>query len=75
MAEQFRAFVVDKQGDDFTAGVRELALDDLPAGDVTIRVAYSCVNYKDGLAATPDGRVVRSYPMVPGIDLAGTVTE
>ncbi len=75
MTESFSAFVVNKTDDAFSAGVQQLSLADLPAGDVTVRVAYSCVNYKDGLASTPDGRVVRSYPMVPGVDLAGTVTE
>jgi len=52
-----------------------LAESDLPPGDVTIRVEWSSVNYKDGLAATPGGRVVRAFPMVPGVDLAGTVLE
>ena len=75
MAESFTAFVVNKTDDGFTAGVQELGFDGLPAGDVTVRVSYSSVNYKDGLACTPDGRVVRNYPMVPGVDLAGTVTE
>ncbi|HVC30607.1 MAG TPA: alcohol dehydrogenase catalytic domain-containing protein, partial [Steroidobacteraceae bacterium] len=75
MPESFKAFVVNKTDDGFTAGVQELTLDDLPAGDVTVRVSRSSVNYKDGLACTPDGRVVRGYPMVPGVDLAGTVTE
>jgi acrylyl-CoA reductase (NADPH) len=75
VAETFRAFIVNKIGDEFSAGVQQLSLADLPAGEVTVRVAYSCVNYKDGLAATPDGRVVRGYPMVPGVDLAGTVTD
>ncbi len=75
VAETFRAFIVSKSENDFSAGVQQISLADLPQGEVTVRVAYSCVNYKDGLAATPDGRVVRSYPMVPGVDLAGTVTE
>lgn len=75
MPEKFRAFVVDKPGDDFSAEFRELTLDDLPAGDLTVRVAYSSVNYKDGLASIPNGRVVTKYPMVPGIDIAGTVTQ
>ncbi len=48
---------------------------DLPAGDVTVAVQYSTLNYKDGLAITGTGPVVRSWPMVPGIDFAGTVTE
>jgi acrylyl-CoA reductase (NADPH) len=73
--EQFRAFVVNKTEEAFTREVRELKLADLPAGDVTIRVHASSVNYKDGLASTPNGRIVRSYPFVPGIDLAGTVAE
>lgn len=47
----------------------------MPVGDVLIRVAYSSVNYKDGLASTPNGKIVKSYPFVPGIDLAGTVVE
>lgn len=48
---------------------------DLPAGDVTVAVSHSTVNYKDGLAVTGRAPVVRSYPMVPGIDFAGTVVE
>ena len=75
MAETFRAFVVNKTDDSFTAGLQEISLDDLPAGDVTVRVAYSSINYKDGLASIPNGRVVTKYPMVPGVDLAGTVTS
>src|SRR4029078_1548865 len=46
----------------------------LPEGDVTIAVEYSGVNYKDALAITPKGGVARSYPLIPGIDVAGTVT-
>ncbi|MCC7364511.1 MAG: oxidoreductase [Dehalococcoidia bacterium] len=71
----YRAFVVNKDGDNFTAGTTTLSESDLPQGDVTIRVEWSSVNYKDGLACTPNGRVVRGYPMVPGVDLAGVVTE
>ncbi len=72
---EFEALVVDRKGEDFYVGVKNLALRDLPDGDVTIRVAYSSVNYKDGLAAIPDGNIVKSYPFVPGIDLAGTVAS
>lgn len=71
----YRAFVVDKRGDDFIAEVRTLDESSLPPGDVTIRVQWSSVNYKDGLASIPNGRVVRTYPMVPGVDLAGVVME
>jgi acrylyl-CoA reductase (NADPH) len=70
----FRAFVVDKpHGGAFSRGVRDFATADLPPGDVTIRVEWSSVNFKDGLAAREDGRVARSYPLIPGIDLAGVV--
>jgi acrylyl-CoA reductase (NADPH) len=75
MAATFRAFVVNKTNDGFTAGFQELTQADLPAGEVLVRVAYSSVNYKDGLASIPDGKIVRTYPFVPGIDLAGTVVE
>lgn len=64
-----------RQADDgtITTSVETLTLEDLPPGDVTIRVEYSSVNYKDALAVTPKGGVVRDYPIVPGIDLAGEV--
>jgi acrylyl-CoA reductase (NADPH) len=70
----FRAFLVDKPaGGAFVRGPATLTPADLPPGDVTVRVEWSGVNFKDGLAAREDGRVARSYPLVPGIDLAGTV--
>jgi putative YhdH/YhfP family quinone oxidoreductase len=71
----FRAFVAEQRGDTVDRGVRELDESVLPAGDVTIRVAYSSVNYKDALATIPKGRVARISPLIPGIDLAGEVIE
>lgn len=72
----FRAYVVDRpDGGPFGRGLRTLTPADLPPGDVTVRVAWSSVNYKDGLAAREDGRVARAYPLVPGIDLAGTIVR
>jgi putative YhdH/YhfP family quinone oxidoreductase len=71
----FRAFLLNKVDDQFSAGVTTLSESDLPPGDVTIKVEWSGVNYKDGLACAPKSTVVRTYPMVPGIDLAGTVLE
>lgn len=71
--DDFQAMVA-RQGDDgISAAVETLAEADLPPGEVTIRVAYSGVNFKDALALTPKGGVVREYPIVPGIDLAGEV--
>jgi len=58
-----------------TAGVETIALDDLPTGDVLVRVAYSSLNYKDALASQGHPGVVRKFPHVPGIDCAGTVVE
>jgi len=75
MSETFNAFVLEKNGAGFSAGVKQLSLDDLPAGEVTVRVRYSSVNYKDGLACLPESPVVTAYPIVPGIDLAGVVTQ
>lgn len=73
--QPFRALVVDKVESGVSLGIREWTADQLMPGDVTIRVEYSSINYKDGLAVRADGRVVRSYPLIPGIDLAGEVVE
>ncbi|MDZ5457519.1 acrylyl-CoA reductase (NADPH) [Azohydromonas lata] len=69
----FKAILIEKDEAGYRAAVRELDDAALPAGDVTVRVAYSTLNYKDGLAITGKSPVVRKFPMVPGIDLAGTV--
>ncbi len=69
----FRAFVAEKTDDGVTRGVRDFAEADLSPGEVEIRVAWSSVNYKDGLATIPTGKVARISPLIPGIDLAGTV--
>jgi len=71
----FNAIVIEKDDTGQRATVQALDEDQLPAGDVTIDVAYSTLNYKDGLAITGKGPVVRSFPMVPGIDLVGTVSH
>jgi acrylyl-CoA reductase (NADPH) len=68
----YRIFEVDKK---IAARFEELAIDDLDRGEVVVRVAYSSVNYKDALAATGAGRIIRRFPCVGGIDLSGTVTE
>ena len=73
--ESFRAYGVDKPDGSFQRGLRDVPRSMLGNGDVLVRVAWSSVNFKDGLAATADGRVARSYPLILGIDLAGTVVE
>lgn len=75
MIQQFDALVVNKQDDQFTVNIQQLSLDDLPQGEVLIRVHYSGVNYKDSLAAIPNGNIVSGYPIVPGIDMAGVVVS
>jgi acrylyl-CoA reductase (NADPH) len=70
----FKALVLDNR-DGFRAEVREVGDDFLPEGDVTVAIDYSTLNYKDGLAITNRAPVVRAWPMVAGIDGAGTVTE
>lgn len=67
----FQAFYLDGK----EAAFRELTTNDLQEGDVLVNVEYSSLNYKDGLAVTGKGKVVRKFPMIPGIDLAGTVLE
>src|SRR6266849_6120647 len=75
MPGTFKAFIVDKKEEGFTATFKDLTEADLPPGEVLVKVAYSSVNYKDGLASIPEGRIVRSYPFVPGVDLSGVVVE
>ena len=71
----FKAIVIRKEDDNQQVAIESIHEQDLPEGDVTVAVDYSTLNYKDGLAITGKGPVVRSFPMVPGIDLAGTVTS
>ena len=71
--EQFKAIVVKEKDEQIVHGVESISLDDLHEGNVVVKVAYSSINYKDMLAVQPKGGVVRSYPMIPGIDLSGTV--
>jgi putative YhdH/YhfP family quinone oxidoreductase len=72
---RFRAFRIHDDSAGYRAGIEDLGLDDLAPGNVTIRVAWSGLNYKDALAATGKGRILRRAPLVGGIDVAGTVVE
>jgi acrylyl-CoA reductase (NADPH) len=73
--DTFQALVARQDDDRITTSVETLNRSDLPPGEVTIRVLYSSANFKDALALTPGGGVVRSYPVVPGVDLTGEVVE
>jgi acrylyl-CoA reductase (NADPH) len=71
----FNGILIEKDDAGYRATLREIDPALLPPGDVTVRVAYSTLNYKDGLAITGQSPVVRKFPLVPGIDLVGTVEE
>jgi acrylyl-CoA reductase (NADPH) len=71
----FKAFVLDQHLNIQTCQIKEFEDHALPPGDVTVAVEYSSLNYKDGLAVTGTGKIIRQFPMVPGIDLSGTVLE
>jgi acrylyl-CoA reductase (NADPH) len=71
----FKALVVDKVDGKIVHAIKQLTVDDLPPEDVLIKVDYSTVNYKEGLGFADRNKIFRQFPMVPGLDLAGTVVE
>jgi acrylyl-CoA reductase (NADPH) len=71
----FKAFRVEEKDGTFISQIKDVPLDTLPENDVTIRVAYSALNYKDALSATGNRGVTKTYPHTPGIDAAGVVTD
>jgi NADPH2:quinone reductase len=73
--DRFRAFRIDEQDGRIVAGFKTLSIDDLTDGNVVVRVSHSTINYKDALAATGTGRILRRYPLNGGIDLAGVVVS
>jgi acrylyl-CoA reductase (NADPH) len=73
--DRFKAYRIHEIEKKVVARFEEVSLDDLDAGEIVVRVAYSSVNYKDALAATGAGKIIRRFPCVGGIDLSGTVVE
>jgi acrylyl-CoA reductase (NADPH) len=73
--DSFRAFRIDEHDGKVIAGFRDLTLDDLTEGNVVVRVTHSTINYKDALAATGKGKILRRYPLNGGIDFAGVVVS
>ncbi len=73
--DRFRAYRIDHEDGNIVAGFKELSLDDLTEGNVVVRVSHSTINYKDALAATGTGKILRRYPLNGGIDLAGVVVS
>lgn len=75
MGNSFDALVIEDNGGKTSATFRKITFADLPDHDVLVEIAYSSLNYKDGLAITGKGRIARTFPMVAGADLAGTIVE
>ena len=75
MSDQFKAIVISQEGENFKREVKTLDKSFLKHGDVTIKVDYSDLNFKDGMILKNGGRLVKEYPHIPGIDFAGTVIE
>ena len=73
--QKFRALLVSKTETGQSAAITEMDESQLMAGDVTVRISHSSLNYKDGLAVTGKGPIIRQFPMIPGVDFAGTVTH
>jgi len=73
--DNFRAYRIDEQDGEIVAAFKELSIDDLTEGNVVVRVSHSTINYKDALAATGKGKILRRYPLNGGIDLAGVVVS
>lgn len=71
----FKGILINKDDNGYRAELADINDGQLPEGDVTVRVSHSTLNYKDGLAITGKGPIVRQFPMVPGVDLAGTVED
>lgn len=71
----FKGILIEKDDAGYRATLTDISEEQLPPGNVTVRVSYSTLNYKDGLALTGNGPVVRKFPMVPGVDLVGTVEQ
>lgn len=75
MPDRFPAYLIEKSGDAQTLRKTELSTDDLMDGNVTVQVEWSTLNYKDGLALTGAAPIIRQFPLIPGIDFAGSVVE
>ncbi len=73
--DPFKAYRIHDEAGKVSARFESVRLEELSPGEVLVRVAYSSVNYKDALAATGTGRIIRRFPCIGGIDLSGTVEQ
>ena len=75
MSDNFKALVVNQEGENFTREIKSINKDFLKHGDVLVKVDYSTLNYKDALILKNGARLVKEFPHIPGIDFSGTVSE
>ena len=75
MSDQFKALILDQEGENFSREVKSIDKSFLKHGDVTVKVDYSDLNFKDGMILKNGGRLVKEFPHIPGIDFSGTVVE
>ena len=75
MSDQFKALIINQDGESFTREIKSIDKSFLKHGDVTIKVDYSDLNFKDGMILENGGRLVKEFPHIPCIDFSGTVLE
>ena len=75
MPDQFKALILNQKGEEFTREIKSVDKSFLKHGDVTVKVDYSDLNFKDGMILINGGRLVKDFPHIPGIDFSGTVLE
>ena len=75
VSNQFKCFRIDQENDKIVSGLQSISMEDVNPGEVTLKTEYSSINYKDALAATGKGKILRTFPLIGGVDVAGEVVE
>ena len=75
LPNQFKCFRIDQEDDKIASGLQSISMDDINPGEITLKTEYSSINYKDALAATGKGKILRTFPLIGGVDVAGEVVE
>ena len=75
LPNQFKCFRIDQEDDKIVSGLQSISMDDINPGEITLKTEYSSINYKDALAATGKGKILRIFPLIGGVDVAGEVVE
>jgi len=75
LPNQFKCFRIDQEDDKIVSGLKSISMDDINPGEITLKTEYSSINYKDALAATGKGKILRTFPLIGGVDVAGEVVE